>query len=56
MLVRGGLMNRLNRPDLIWKEREYKRPIGYYIVTGIKILGITIIVATMLYFSVKGAN
>lgn len=56
MLVRGGLVNKLNRPDLIWKEREYKRPIGYYIVTGIKILGLAIIVVTLIYLSVKGAN
>ena len=47
---------KLERPDLVWREREYKRPLGYYIVTAIKILGLAIIVATMLYLSVKGAN
>ena len=49
-------MKKLDRPDLVWREREYKRPLGYYIVTGIKILGLAIIVATMFYLSVKGAN
>lgn len=47
---------KLERPDLVWQESKYKRPLGYYIVTGIKILGLVIIVATMLYLSVKGAN
>lgn len=56
MLVRSGLVKKLSRPDLVWREREYKRPLGYYIVTGIKILGLVIIVATMLYLSMKGAN
>lgn len=56
MHVRGGFMKRLSRPDLVWREREYKRPLGYYIVTGIKILGLTIIVAMLIYLSVKGAN
>lgn len=54
MHVRGGLVKKLSRPDLVWREREYKRPLGYYIVAGIKILGLVIIVATMLYLSVKG--
>lgn len=49
-------MKKLSRPDLVWREREYKRPLGYYIVTGIKILGLVIIVATMFYLSMKGAN
>lgn len=56
MHVRGGLVRKLSRPDLVWREREYKRPLGYYIVTGIKILGLVIIVAIMLYLSMKGAN
>ena len=56
MHVRGGLVKKLSRPDLVWQEREFKRPLGYYIVTGIKILGLTIIVVTLIYLSVKGAN
>lgn len=49
-------MKRLSRPDLVWREREYKRPLGYYIVTGIKILGLAIIVVTLIYLSMNGAN
>ena len=49
-------MKKLDRPDLVWQEREYKRPLGYYIVTGIKILGLLIIVIMLIYLSVKGAN
>ena len=56
MHVRGGLVKKLSRPDLVWREREYNRPLGYYIVTGIKILGLAIIVITLIYLSVKGAN
>ena len=49
-------MKKLSRPDLVWREREYERPLGYYIVTGIKILGLAIIVVTLIYSSMKGAN
>ena len=49
-------MKKLSRPDLVWQENKYKRPLGYYIVAGIKILGLTIIVAMLIYLSVKGAN
>lgn len=56
MHVRGGLVKKLSRPDLVWQEREFKRPLGYYIVTGIKILGLVIIVVVLIYLSVKGAN
>lgn len=56
MHVRGGSVKKLSRPDLVWREREYKRPLGYYIVTGIKILGLAIIVITLIFLSVKGAN
>lgn len=54
--ARGGLVKKLSRPDLVWQESKYKRPLGYYIVTGIKILGLAIIVVTLIYLSVKGAN
>lgn len=56
MHVRGGSVKKLSRPDLVWREREHKRPLGYYIVAGIKILGLAIIVAMLIYLSVKGAN
>ena len=56
MHVRGGLVKKLSRPDLVWQESKYKRPLGYYIVTGIKIVGLLIIVVMLIYLSVKGAN
>lgn len=56
MYVRSGLVKKLSRPDLVWQESKYKRPLGYYIVTGIKILGLAIIVVTLIYLSMKGAN
>ena len=49
-------MKKLSRPDLVWQGDKYKRPLGYYIVTGIKILGLLIIVIMLIYLSVKGAN
>ena len=49
-------MKKLSRPDLVWREREYKCPLGYYIVTGIKILGLAIIVVMLIYLSMNGAN
>ena len=49
-------MKKLSRPDLVWQENKYKRPLGYYIVTGIKIVGLLIIVVLLIYLSVEGAN
>lgn len=49
-------MKKLSRPDLVWQGDKYKRPLGYYIVTGIKIVGLLIIVVTLICLSVKGAN
>ena len=56
MHVRGGSVKKLGRPDLVWQESKYKRHLGYYIVTGLKILGLLIIVVMLIYLSVKGAN
>lgn len=56
MYVRSGLVKKLSRPDLVWQENKYKPPLGYYIVTGIKIVGLLIVVITLIYLSVKGAN
>ena len=56
MHARGGLVKKLSRPDLVWQGDKYKRPLGYYIVTGIKIVGLLIIVVTLICLSVKGAN